>query len=892
MSKQKKKRKAPTKPSQHPASALPSRLEQQPREATGPVEAVVAVGLALIVFYRPQIDGMTFPDKNPYFLAAIVALTVVWGVAQIVRREPLRFGVAIGLLGGFLVVGALTALDTVRYDATYNALLIWTGHFLFFVLAANALRTRLALALVLGTFVLISTWEGVYAVLHTKYLLPLMRERVLADSAILQRHFDQTQLLPELAHRVSSNRAFGSFLHANSLAAWLLLGIPFGLGSLGYAVIQFSRGLKLQSQDPVPEGDRSPWWATIFPRRFGPADPFHTLLTTVLATCFAFFVITMYYTYYFVLVYRNDTWQNHLTRWLIYCLVLPLAIGAATWLVARTKGLRAYVLLLVIALTAFMAGAETRALWMTYSRGGMLATTVALATGAGLLLYTRRRSLKGAAAVAGKTVLFLAVVSAGLLAGVQQSADAQPAETTAPVAQQPGADVVVGGTDVTWTDFKNPATMGLRLGYWRSGLRIAADHFWTGVGLGNFQTMYTKHQCLGTAPVKQAHNDYLQMLCETGVFGALLFVAFWAYVLFLGFRRILAERDRAEQWLLTGLFTGVLAFVLHAVVDFNFSNPSLATTVFVLAGALLSLGASTVPSEDRPRRVPGFRRVGWPAGIIIVCLALLTAWRVYPIYQVNQRIGNVHDRKARFLAARSLVAFGGALSAEQARPIRATDVLPLIPDREQLEAIGVLRQLGRDQRFGPFVPGAAMDLNTYWLVQDTAKARAEVIEIVRDCARIVEEADSLFPYDADVAGHCFQWHDLLSEAASDPEKKQEAARASLKWTEKAVQRSPEQWIFHDLHAKVLWRQGKVTVGDKQVECYTQAIEEFEKAAELYPIEPECLDYLGKAQIKFGQALRAADRNAEGTEMYNRGVAALKRAEELRRETERMAGGGS
>lgn len=129
----------------------------------------------------------------------------------------------------------------------------------------------------------------------------------------------------------------------------------------------------------------------------------------------------------------------------------------------------------------------------------------------------------------------------------------------------------------------DPNTALLRL-HWISGLHMLGDNPITGVGLDNFGIAYPHYQILGAGDVKPAHNDYLQMASETGIFGLLAFLAFWGYFIVHNGRSILREEDRATRWFRAGVFAGVVGFLLHSFVDFNFYNPDLATVAFIFRG--------------------------------------------------------------------------------------------------------------------------------------------------------------------------------------------------------------------------------------------------------------------------------------------------------------------
>ena len=55
-------------------------------------------------------------------------------------------------------------------------------------------------------------------------------------------------------------------------------------------------------------------------------------------------------------------------------------------------------------------------------------------------------------------------------------------------------------------------------------LNIARDFPFFGVGLGNFQHIYSKYTTLKTWGYTHAHNDYMEMLADTGWPGAILFL--------------------------------------------------------------------------------------------------------------------------------------------------------------------------------------------------------------------------------------------------------------------------------------------------------------------------------------------------------------------------------
>ena len=176
----------------------PSRQEQQDELAEW-LTALVLGGIALL---RPWQDGMTFPSVNNYYLWAQAALFALVGARMLVRRERLRFPLLVWLFAAFLAVAVLTTLDTVQYNNSYRTLLVWAGHFFLFVVASQTLRRPRSFAIVLSGFVAGAFAEAAFSVMHLKYYLPLVRERVQTDPSLVQRYFSAGELNPEIARRL------------------------------------------------------------------------------------------------------------------------------------------------------------------------------------------------------------------------------------------------------------------------------------------------------------------------------------------------------------------------------------------------------------------------------------------------------------------------------------------------------------------------------------------------------------------------------------------------------------------------------------------------------------------------------------------------------------------
>ncbi|NOT60797.1 MAG: O-antigen ligase family protein [Acidobacteria bacterium] len=132
----------------------------------------------------------------------------------------------------------------------------------------------------------------------------------------------------------------------------------------------------------------------------------------------------------------------------------------------------------------------------------------------------------------------------------------------------------------------NPYDLFSRRDIWQASWQLIQQHPLTGVGLGAFPFAYTQFDpSSGTQRVEQTHNDYLQILTDSGAVGGLLAMAFLA-LLFVSSFKSAQTRDRHHRAITLGALTGCFAIVVHSFVDFNLqvtSNAQLFLALCALA---------------------------------------------------------------------------------------------------------------------------------------------------------------------------------------------------------------------------------------------------------------------------------------------------------------------
>jgi len=173
--------------------------------------------------------------------------------------------------------------------------------------------------------------------------------------------------------------------------------------------------------------------------------------------------------------------------------------------------------------------------------------------------------------------------------------------------------VAVGGAFLLWLD-PAPALRRLteigteeisrsrRLMIARDTWEIFLDHPVAGTGLGTFEQVYPQYESYYDGKViEHAHNDYLELLAESGGLGGLCALVF----LWLLFRRAWArlQEDHFAFALATriGCLVACAGVLLHDLVDFNLRLPSHALLFSVLAAvATAPLTTSLPPPPPAP----------------------------------------------------------------------------------------------------------------------------------------------------------------------------------------------------------------------------------------------------------------------------------------------------
>ncbi len=194
---------------------------------------------------------------------------------------------------------------------------------------------------------------------------------------------------------------------------------------------------------------------------------------------------------------------------------------------------------------------------------------------------------------------------------------------------------------------ENTGSIRARLTFWKVTLLMIKDHPLKGVGPGRFGYFYPFYQSKilkeDKGPkkhaynAKRAHNEYLQVFAETGVFGFLVFLFILYSLLQQGYKRL----KSSDNIMYISLASGILVLLVHALFSFPWH----------LAASMLyfSIFSSFLVGEGRKKR--GIRS---QTLILLLYLLLITFAAFSLAYSVKSYAARLYLGKGKIDLLRSI----------------------------------------------------------------------------------------------------------------------------------------------------------------------------------------------------------------------------------------------
>jgi len=121
-------------------------------------------------------------------------------------------------------------------------------------------------------------------------------------------------------------------------------------------------------------------------------------------------------------------------------------------------------------------------------------------------------------------------------------------------------------------------------------LQIFRDHPLTGIGAGAYRVASPKYQSWFTElVVDHVHNDYAELLAETGATGVLLLVIAVGIFFLQTFRNLRHRLVGEGNWMCISSSIACCGIVIHSFTDFNLHIPANAAWFSVAVASSFSI---------------------------------------------------------------------------------------------------------------------------------------------------------------------------------------------------------------------------------------------------------------------------------------------------------------
>ncbi len=197
-----------------------------------------------------------------------------------------------------------------------------------------------------------------------------------------------------------------------------------------------------------------------------------------------------------------------------------------------------------------------------------------------------------------------------------------------------------------------------RLLTWRDTMRMVAHRPILGVGVGNYrfvfplyksEQLWHQQDIFGRTRQVRTHNDYLNLLAETGVLGLATFLTIVGLVVVHSLRQLNSKRGSPAQRtvLQVGLISGLSATLTQSLFDFNLYNPASALLFWVSLGLLAGLARTAQPARfESATALHGVRQRS-ALYLVLASIGLIGVMSLYSTLSFRPYIASYYNQEAR-----------------------------------------------------------------------------------------------------------------------------------------------------------------------------------------------------------------------------------------------------
>ncbi len=203
------------------------------------------------------------------------------------------------------------------------------------------------------------------------------------------------------------------------------------------------------------------------------------------------------------------------------------------------------------------------------------------------------------------------------------------------------------------SDTANSSTnISERIKIWKKTMLVIKDHPVTGTGPGNWKIVVPSYGTTGMSWAggmyvpDRVHNVYLQTASETGIPGAILYVALWAFVVAMGIKVLLRPQPEDRKIIVILMLAGLAAFAIDNL--FSFSPERIEHTLYVLlmAGIIGGCYYRSLDDNAADKKIPLPNK--WKAAFIfITAINVMLGFSKY-FFEVHMNYAKAYENAGRW----------------------------------------------------------------------------------------------------------------------------------------------------------------------------------------------------------------------------------------------------
>ena len=146
-------------------------------------------------------------------------------------------------------------------------------------------------------------------------------------------------------------------------------------------------------------------------------------------------------------------------------------------------------------------------------------------------------------------------------------------------------------------------SIAYRLSTWKGALALFSDHFFAGVGAGtvSFREAFPFYALPGTETVAHAHNLFLEMGIELGIFAPVTLLLLVVTLVFITLTRPIRRGTNDLRLLQISCFSALIGALAQSMTDYIFYNPRLVFLFFLTVG--MTVACARRQAEDHIREL-------------------------------------------------------------------------------------------------------------------------------------------------------------------------------------------------------------------------------------------------------------------------------------------------